>query len=345
MSLASCLLGTAVGDALGLPYEGLSARRAARVLGPPDRFRLLFGRGMVSDDTEHACITSEALVVSAGDPDVFARELARRLRWWLLALPPGVGFATLRGILKTAIGIPPGRSGVYSAGNGPAMRAPLLGAAVDDTPRLRELVRRSTVITHTDPRAEWGALAVALAARHARLHDTPDGDAFLAEVQRELPAAAGELLQRIGLAVEHVRAGGSVPEFAARLGLERGVSGFVDHTVPVALCAWLRHPDDVTRVAVECVRCGGDTDSVAAIACGIAGAGRNAQPSELLARLAEWPRTTRWMAALGAQTERVMASRQPERPAGVPFVAALGRNLFLLAVVLAHALRRGLPPY
>src|SRR5258707_13221891 len=252
----------------------MSARRAARLLGPPDRFRLLFGWGMVSDDTEHACITAQALVVSAGDPDVFARELARRLRRWLFALPPGVGFATLRGILKTALGVSPSRSGVRSAGNDPAMRAPLLGAAVDDTALLRELVRRSTVITHTDPRAEWGALAVALAARHARLRGSPDSEGFLAEVERELPAEAGELLQRIRMAVEHVRAGGSVTEFAARLGLEHGVSGFVDHTVPVALCAWLRHPDDVTRVAVECVRCGGDTDSVAAIACGIAGAGR-----------------------------------------------------------------------
>jgi ADP-ribosylglycohydrolase len=300
---------------------------------------------MVSDDTEHACITAQALVASAGDPDVFARELARRLRWWLFALPPGVGFATLRGILKTTIGISPGRSGVHSAGNGPAMRAPLLGAAIDDTALLRELVHRSTVVTHTDPRAEWGALAVALAARHARLHATPDGDAFLAEVERELPAEAMELLQRIRLAVEHVRANGSVTEFPARLGLEHGVSGFVEHTVPVALCAWLRHPDDITRVAIECVRCGGDTDSVAAIACGIAGASPDAQPSELLARLAEWPRNVRWMTALGAQTERVMASHRPEHVRDVPFAAALGRNLFLLVVVLVHAVRRGLPPY
>ncbi len=54
--IIGCILGTAVGDALGLPYEGLSRRRAARMLGPPDRFRFLFRRGMVSDDTEHTCI-------------------------------------------------------------------------------------------------------------------------------------------------------------------------------------------------------------------------------------------------------------------------------------------------
>ncbi|HET6883416.1 MAG TPA: ADP-ribosylglycohydrolase family protein [Pirellulales bacterium] len=46
-ALVGSLLGMAVGDALGLPYEGLSPRRAARLLGPPTRYRLLFGRGIV----------------------------------------------------------------------------------------------------------------------------------------------------------------------------------------------------------------------------------------------------------------------------------------------------------
>ena len=41
-------------------------------------------RGMVSDDTEHACMTAQALLASAGDPDLFARDLAWRLRLWLL---------------------------------------------------------------------------------------------------------------------------------------------------------------------------------------------------------------------------------------------------------------------
>ena len=47
--IIGCILGTAVGDALGLPYEGLSRRRAARMFGPPDRYRFFFRRGMVSD--------------------------------------------------------------------------------------------------------------------------------------------------------------------------------------------------------------------------------------------------------------------------------------------------------
>lgn len=65
-AILGCLIGTAVGDALGLPYEGISPRRAVKLLGPPTRFRFLFGRGMVSDDTEHTVLVAEALIESGG---------------------------------------------------------------------------------------------------------------------------------------------------------------------------------------------------------------------------------------------------------------------------------------
>ncbi len=56
-AIQGCILGTAVGDAVGLPREGLSARRAARLFGSaPLGHRLLLGRGMISDDTEHTCM-------------------------------------------------------------------------------------------------------------------------------------------------------------------------------------------------------------------------------------------------------------------------------------------------
>ena len=65
-ALIGCLLGTAAGDALGLPYEGMSAARGRRVFPDTDRHHFLFGRGMVSDDTEHACFIARALIVSKG---------------------------------------------------------------------------------------------------------------------------------------------------------------------------------------------------------------------------------------------------------------------------------------
>src|SRR5215470_14423473 len=161
------LLGTAVGDSLGLPREGLGARRARRLYAGPLRQRLVGRWGMLSDDTEHACMTAQALLVEAHDPARFARVLAWKLRWWLAALPPAIGLGTLRALLRLWVGFSPSRSGVRSAGNGAVMRAPIIGAWFDDPERIAPFVAASTAITHRDPRAHAGALAVAIAAHHA----------------------------------------------------------------------------------------------------------------------------------------------------------------------------------
>ena len=80
-AVVGCLLGTAVGDAIGLPLEGLSPQRAARLYPPPLRHHLILGRGMVSDDTDHACLTARALLLAGGDAEAFDRTLASSLRW------------------------------------------------------------------------------------------------------------------------------------------------------------------------------------------------------------------------------------------------------------------------
>ncbi len=50
-----CLLGTAVGDALGLAAEGLSRKRQQAIFPELDSYHFFFGKGFCSDDTEHAC--------------------------------------------------------------------------------------------------------------------------------------------------------------------------------------------------------------------------------------------------------------------------------------------------
>lgn len=367
-AITGSLLGTAVSDALGLPYEGLSRRRAARMLGPADRYRFFFGRGMVSDDTEHACMTAQALIVAidAGrqpklddetqvshgdmniDVQVFARSLAWRLRWWMAALPAGTGFATMRAIVKLWLGVRPDRSGVFSAGNGPAMRAPILGAAVDDDDTLRRLVRASTRLTHTDPKAEFGALAVALAARWAWRHEPVGGRDYLAHVTAMLSDDdAAELIGLLSKAVDAAEKEQTTQQFAESLGLGDGVSGYVYHTVPVAIHAWLTHPHDLPAAVQSVIACGGDADSTAAITGGIVGSvvGKAGIPSPWLDRLCDWPRTVKWMERLGEQLARRLNGMRNERPIRLPVWAVPPRNMFFLLVVLAHGLRRLLPPY
>ena len=161
-SIAGAILGCALGDAAGLPYEGLPKCRGVRLLGEPDRFHFIIRHGMVSDDTEHTCMVAESLCECPHDAELFARCLAGRLRWWLVGVPAGVGFATLRAILRLWLGFSPQRSGVFSAGNGPAMRSAILGAAIDDLTTLERFVRASTVITHSDPKAFHGAFGNSL---------------------------------------------------------------------------------------------------------------------------------------------------------------------------------------
>ena len=84
--LAGILLGTAVGDSVGLPAEGLSPRRRQRLLPGPWRQRFLFGRGMISDDTEHTLMVAQSLLKHPDDAAAFGRSLAWRLRWWFLGL-------------------------------------------------------------------------------------------------------------------------------------------------------------------------------------------------------------------------------------------------------------------
>lgn len=346
-SVTGCLLGTAVGDALGLPYEGLSPQRAARWLGEPDRYRFCFGRGMVSDDTEHACIVAQTLISVGDDPSAFARELTRRLRWWLLGMPAGIGWATLRAALWSWCGVSPDRSGVFSAGNGPAMRSAILGLAVDDEESRQQLVRASTRLTHTDPKAEIGARAVAWAARWARDHEKVDATEFaerLRDALRDLPAA--EFLTLLDRVLTSCHRGESTPAFAETLGLSRGVSGYMYHTVPVVLHAWLTHPRDYRAAVMTVIRCGGDADTTAAIVGGIVGSavGESGIPVAWLTGLCEWPRTVPWLRRLASTLVAARTTPTCVAPK-LPVLGLLARNAWFASVVLLHGFRRLAPPY
>jgi ADP-ribosylglycohydrolase len=352
-ALRGCLLGLAVGDALGLPCENLSPRRAARLFPRLDRHQFVFRRGLFSDDTEHACLTGQALLRSGGDPAAFTRDLARRLRWWALGLPAGAGRATLRACVRLWLGRSPDRSGVYSAGNGPAMRAPLLGVSLGhDRDRLIAFVRGSTRLTHTDPKAECGALAVAWAAHlsaGSRGGPPPDAGAYCADVQGLVGAvpAAAKLLAALDRCADALRRGKTTEEFAADLGLARGVSGYMYHTVPVAVYAWLRHPDEFRTAVQSAVRCGGDTDSVAAVAGGLVGArvGRAGIPAPWLAGVIDWPRSVRWIEALADRLAEGTWRTTPQRAHRLAVWALPARNAAFFGCVIVHVARRLLPPY
>jgi ADP-ribosyl-[dinitrogen reductase] hydrolase len=302
---------------------------------------------MVSDDTEHTCFVAASYLAAGDDLDRFERELARRLRWWLLCVPAGVGLATLRATLKLWLGVPPSRSGVRSAGNGPAMRSAILGAMCDDRERLRASVHRTSRLTHTDPRAEHGALAVALAAHLAARTDDITPNEYVRQFAELAGPTASEMTQLLEQVAVSVAEGRTTREHADAMGLSRGVTGFVCHTVPICIHAWLSHPRDYRAAVESVIRCGGDTDTTAAITGGIVGAavGRAGIPDEWIAGIWEWPRTVAWMEELAVVV--AVGSRSEPAPTvpSLPVWGLMGRNGLFAAIVLTHGFRRLLPPY
>jgi ADP-ribosylglycohydrolase len=333
------ILGVAVGDALGLPAEGLPPQRIQRRWrGRPWEMRLYGGYGLISDDTEHTVMVALALLKHPKDAEAFQSELARRLRWWSAALPPGTGLATIKACLKLWLGFPPQRSGIFSAGNGPAMRSAILGAFfADDAERRHAYVTASTRITHTDPKAEVAAQAIAEAAAWEVTGGSQDDLlVHLASLSEDEEWAAAMKHLRVALDEKL-----EVAAFVHRLGLHRGVSGYAYHTVPVALYGWLRHRGDLEHGLVALIDCGGDTDTVAAIAgalMGLAG-GTEAIPTAWLDKTADWP------LSVSRLRELAMCFDGHTTP---PFrwwhwLAMPLRNVFMLAIVLAHGLRRLVP--
>ncbi len=346
-ALQGCLFGTAVADAIGLPFEGLSSRRIKKLNVIPLRHRFIFGCGMLSDDTEHTCIVAHALIESKEDLKLFSNALAWSLRWWFLGLPAGIGMATLRACLKLWLFIPVTKSGVFSAGNGPAMRTAILGTYAYDDETLRSaLVTINTQITHTDPKAIKGSKIVAeLTARNVQGVPLTVDNCLI-----ELGGIIGddeELRILLSLAVESAKSGQSALEYCQENKQEKGVSGYIYNTLPVVVQIVLRHNDDYEKAITEAITCGGDTDTVAAIIGGIVGAnvGKAGIPADWIDNLKDWPRDKNYIRLLGEELAVVKWSKQVGRTQWMDPIRLLLRNAFFMLWVLGHGFRRLLPPY
>ncbi|GAA3931172.1 ADP-ribosylglycohydrolase family protein [Litoribacillus peritrichatus] len=350
-SIEGSLLGLMLGDSIGLPYEGLSPRRIQKLTKGEFKQSLILGKGMVSDDTEHAIITARSLCKTES-PTLFGKSLAWGLRWWFARLPAGVGMATGRALIKSWIGFPHNKSGVYSAGNGPAMRAPILGVVFGHQPELlKEYVGLSTRITHTDPKAYIGALAVAEAsylssqqnygfesfksAMHHLLtelpsHQTEEFWLLMEHIEKEIPAGT-EGIKRL---IEHLK-------------LHKGVSGYTYHTLPIVLLMFFVHKSDFKTAINQMIALGGDTDTTAAILGGIIGSGLSKEqlPEKWLSEIWDYPCTPTYVSRLAVQLNTRLSSQRPSKCSYLPGPFILIRNLFFLVIVLLHGFRRLLPPY
>ena len=355
-SIVGCLLGTAVGDALGLPYERLSRNRIYKSYTPIRGHSLILNKGMISDDTEHTCMVAQSLIVSGGDATKFAHYLAWRLRFWLLGFPAGIGLATLKSTLRLLIGFTPQESGVNSAGNGAAMRSSIIGVCYgDNPPKLLSLVKASTIITHNNPKAELGAIAVAVAAYLASRQSlvTPQNyyqtlQKFIVNPATELPRSETvvflKIMEKACMSAEKQESGVA---FAAKLANNDGISSYMYDTVSTVIQVWLRNQDSYSEGIREIIYLGGDTDTTAAILGGIIGAsvGITGIPRKWLDDILDFPRSINWLKSLGETLARACKTKTPQPALPLKIYLIPLRNIIFLATILFHAFYRLLPPY
>jgi ADP-ribosyl-[dinitrogen reductase] hydrolase len=294
------LLGTAAGDALGAPYEFGPPR------GPDLEVAMVGGGGFGwepgewTDDTSMAIAIAEVAAAGADLRTERSQDVIVT-RWYEWSQDAtDVGLQT-RSVLSQA-----GRQGISAqlaraesaalhqrtgrtAGNGSLMRtAPVALAYLDDEAALVEAARAVSELTHYDPEAGDACVLWCLAIRHAIL--------------------TGELDARIGL--QHIDSGRRAV-WASRLDTAEASqpsdfanNGWVVEALQAAWSAIATTPvpqddpatgvfrADHLRLALDAaVRCGNDTDTVAAIAGGLLGAayGASAVPAEWRRVLHGWP--------------------------------------------------------
>jgi ADP-ribosyl-[dinitrogen reductase] hydrolase len=322
---------------LGLAAEGMSARAISRRFRRLDRFHLLGNIGFVSDDTEQSALVAQSLARYPNDAGRFAKAFRWSLLGWFIRLPWGIGLATLKACLRIVAGFR--QSGVASAGNGAAMRVPIVGTFFrDNAPMRASFTRAAAEVTHIDVRAVEAATfateVAALSARSTTVEPLP-----IVEQARRV-AREPTLRSALDRAIELARQGATTTQAAAAL----HTSGFVVHSVPFAAFCFARFGADPLQAIVETIGAGGDTDTNAAMVGAWAGAfrGESALPTSLIDGLAPGPFGPKHLRAL-ANALYETAKGKSSNPVTYSAFIALFRNLALYPVILAHGFRRLLP--
>jgi poly(ADP-ribose) glycohydrolase ARH3 len=291
-----CLLGQAVGDALGAPYEGLSADNIYWGWGPPaELIRNSSGEDLFyTDDTQMMIGVAETLLehgrideaglcrafVTNYHPDRGYGQGAR------LVLEAMATDGPWQEIARTHF---PGGS----LGNGAAMRAAPIGLLYcDDLDRVAEEARLSALPTHVHPIGIEGAQILAVAVALALRGPPLERREFYRELTRR--ARSEEFRWHVSAAAR-LRRGDTLTFLGSSLEAHRSV-------VTAIACftqASRSYEDAVSRA----MSLGDDVDTLAAMTGALCGAhlGLEAVPAHLLDKLEDGPKGRTYIGQLGAR--------------------------------------------
>jgi ADP-ribosylglycohydrolase len=301
------LTGLALGDALGMPTQGLPREVVRDRYGILDDFHpgpddndISRGQpaGRVTDDTDQAVILGDLFVAGHGTVD--AHEFAGALLGWERRMRESgshdlLGPSTVRALALVAEGVSADRTGRWGDTNGAAMRIAPIGVGVPGDPpeRLVDAVEQAGRVTHNTGIAIAGASAVA-----AAVSSGVDGHPLAESLRRAVEAArigarrgfyvaGADVADRIAWALDLVagRAAEEAVDIVYRL---VGTGLATQEAVPAALALAALHPDDTWAAARYAASLGGDCDTIAAMTGAVVGAhaGVATVPPRIRGRLA-----------------------------------------------------------
>src|SRR4029453_17503332 len=260
------IIGSAVGDALGAPFEFGEPRKYSKKFPRPvvGGIGEMIGNqvwepGEFTDDTQMAIVQAESILARGG---IDGADLFERFQVWA-ADAKDVGAQT-RMVLESDLPWDESARSCYqrnpnnSAGNGSLMRATLTAvrfaaASADETV---DAARQTSIVTHGDPAAGWGTALFHLMIRAAlRGHDPFAAlDAALAD----LPSDQSRYREML-----HARGQPADPKLT---------NGTVWTCLAQAVWAVRTNADSFADAVTSVIDLGGDTDTVAAVAGALAGA-------------------------------------------------------------------------
>lgn len=275
--VTGAILGLALGDAFGAPYEGGVLERVLwRVIGTRK------GKRRWTDDTQMSIAIMRSLMACGGiDQNDLAARFAASYRW---SRGYGPGAARVLKRIGRGEAWESASRAVYpegSYGNGGAMRSPAVGLFFvrQGLDAVSGAAEAAAAVTHAHPLAKEGAVLIALATALAFKGVGPPE--IMMQLLRRVPSGAHS--KRLRLAAAWLSGGDDVHprDAAARLGNGMAAVASCTTAVYAAMRFMAGGFDDLLGYVIQL---GGDVDTISAMAGAIWGAARGlvALPEEKL---------------------------------------------------------------
>jgi len=270
-----CLLGAAIGDALGMPNESTSPNLNKMKYGYRRPYKGHPSEGLnpgqYTDDTQMMILVGTLLADGKYNEDRYATALREFYARGAMRFPDGSISAACEHMMKNAAG----QKGVKSTTSGCLPVAVPFALAFPDMNEACERAVRAANVTHTHPAAH-AAVSTFVTLLYHSLHETPD--AIERAVQKALvedEVLGGKIRNALALEKD------GMETETALLKIGNDVSVF--QTLPIAffLISRYTHPPDLLTVAANT---GGNTDTIAFLCGAYLGAARgmDALPQDLL---------------------------------------------------------------